>query len=81
MDDLTYNRICWHSRRGMLELDLVLLPFVENILRTLNKEDQDRYVLLLEEEDTDLFAWFLGHKTPENPELKHIVDIILKQKH
>ena len=35
-DDVEYQRIYWHSRRGMLELDLVLMPFVENCLRTLD---------------------------------------------
>ena len=77
MEDAAYKRIYWHSRRGMLELDLVLMPFVENVLLTLNTDDQDRYVKLLEEEDTDLFAWFLGHKKPEDSELKQIVELIL----
>ena len=52
------NRLLWGSRRGMLELDLVLTPFVENVYESLSEEDQQRYQRLLLEQDQDLFAWF-----------------------
>lgn len=71
------RRIYWASRRGMLELDLVLLPFVEGRLAQLNAVDQARYVRLLECEDTELFAWFLQRQRPDDPELAAIVDQIL----
>lgn len=70
------NRLFWGSRRGMLELDLVLMPFLENIYPTLEQSDKERYWLLLEEQDQDLFAWFLRREDPVNPELQRIVDII-----
>lgn len=72
-----YNRICWASRRGMLELDLILVPFVENCFMQIPAEDQQRYVQLLESDDTDLFSWFLGRQLPENPELISIVESIV----
>ena len=31
-----FNRLWWHSRRGMLELDNLLIPFVEQAYRDLN---------------------------------------------
>jgi antitoxin CptB len=70
------NRLFWGSRRGMLELDLVLMPFLENIYPTLEQADKERYWLLLEEQDQDLFAWFMCREDPANPELQRIVDII-----
>jgi antitoxin CptB len=60
----------------MLELDLVLMPFLENVYPTLEQADKERYWLLLEEQDQDLFAWFLRRDNPANPELQRIVDII-----
>lgn len=71
------HRLRWASRRGMLELDLVLLPFVENVYSTLDEAEQLRFDNLLECEDTELFAWFLGKDVPEDADHKHIVDIIL----
>ncbi len=70
------NRLAWGCRRGMLELDLVLEPFLKDVYSTLAQEDKERFWALLEEEDQDLFAWFMGHKDPENSETMKIVQII-----
>ena len=75
--DSEYKRICWASRRGMLELDLILVPFVENCFRDLHESDQKRFVTMLEGEDADMFAWFLGHQKPSDPGMKIIVERIL----
>ncbi|WIO75158.1 succinate dehydrogenase assembly factor 2 [Porticoccaceae bacterium LTM1] len=70
------NRLFWGSRRGMLELDLILLPFVEKIYPTLEQDDKERYHQLLEEQDQDLFAWFMNRSNPEDADLQRIVTII-----
>lgn len=71
-----FNRIRWASRRGMLELDLILVPFVENCYKGLDEINQQRYIDLLEGEDNDLFSWFLGRGKPDDPGLRCIVDQI-----
>ena len=60
----------------MLELDLVLLPFLEKIYPTLEQEDKERYWRLLDSEDQDMFGWFLRRENPEDPDLLRIVQII-----
>lgn len=70
------NRLFWASRRGMLELDLVLLPFLEKIYPTLEQEDKERYWRLLDSEDQDIFGWFLRREDPEDSDLQRIVQII-----
>ena len=70
------NRLFWGSRRGMLELDLILMPFVEEAYPKLAAEDQTRYETLLEEQDQDMFTWFLGRKDPADPDLLRIVELI-----
>ncbi|MEE8057367.1 MAG: succinate dehydrogenase assembly factor 2 [Pseudomonadales bacterium] len=77
ISEIDYKQLCWASRRGMLELDLILMPFVENRFRELSTEDQQRYIQLVEGEDNDMFAWLLGRERPENPELAIIVDQII----
>lgn len=71
-----FQRVRWHSRRGMLELDLWLVPFADKHFQALPEADQDAYVKLLEAEDQDLLAWRLGHSAPENPDLVRILQII-----
>ncbi len=75
--DAEYKRLCWHSRRGMLELDLILEPFVRERYPGLPEADQARYRRLLACEDQDLFAWFLGRVVPEDEELARIVAVVL----
>ena len=41
------NRLFWHSRRGMLELDVLLVPFTQEVYPTLNETDRELYVRLL----------------------------------
>lgn len=60
----------------MLELDLVLLPFLEKIYPTLEQEDKERYWRLLDSEDQDMFSWFLRREDPEDSDLQRIVQII-----
>lgn len=70
------KRIYWGCRRGMLELDLVMVPFFEQRFRQLADQDQQRFVRLLECEDTQLFQWFLGKGQPEDADLAAIVETI-----
>lgn len=70
------NRLFWGSRRGMLELDLMLLPFLETGFPDLSAEDQACYERLLECEDQELFAWLLHRERPEDPDLQRIVDLV-----
>lgn len=77
MSEQELKRTYWASRRGMLELDLILMPFVERRLPQLDNIDQQRYVRLLECEDTELFAWFMQSQRPDDAELTRIVDQII----
>jgi len=72
------NRLFWHSRRGMLELDLLLVPFVREAYPRLDEADQARYRTLLGCEDQDLFAWFMQRSQPEDDDLRAIVRLILQ---
>ena len=72
-------RLRWACRRGMLELDVLFMPFVEESYDALSSEDKDIFERLLECQDPELFAWFMGHEKCEDPELNRLVQFILKQ--
>lgn len=69
-------RIRWHSRRGMLELDLLLGRYLQAKLDTMSEEDMDRYEDFLTYPDPDLYAWLMGYETPINKELADYVAVI-----
>jgi len=72
------NRMRWAARRGMLELDLVLEPFVTARYAQLNKSDRLCFQQLMLCEDQDLFAWFMQRGQPGDEELAAIVRQILE---
>jgi len=55
-----WNRAKWASRRGLLELDLLLSPFVAEAFRELNAALRQDYRELLFQDDQDLMEWIMG---------------------
>jgi antitoxin CptB len=67
------GRLRWRSRRGMLELDLALLPFVQRRLDVLSPAEQALYGRLLEHDDWDIYDWIQGRSAPPDDDLAAIV--------
>lgn len=74
-DDL--DRVFWRSRRGLLELDLLLMPFTRHCYSELSPKDRLLYCQLLDLEDVELSAWLNNRERPSQPELASIVNQIL----
>jgi antitoxin CptB len=68
-------RVRWACRRGMLELDVLLQPFIEAQYEAMTDENKKTFIRLLECEDPELFAWFMGHEQCQDPLL---ADMIVK---
>ena len=77
MQKLDKQKIFWHSRRGMLELDLLLMPFAQEVFSDLPYQEQLLYEQLLDEEDQDLFAWLMGTAIPQDNRFQLIIAKIL----
>lgn len=71
------NRLYWHSRRGMWELDLLLIPFLDTRYLQLSPELQANYQQLITLEDQDLFGWLMRREEVSDPSLKPIVEEII----
>ena len=71
------KRLVWHSRRGMLELDLILVPFAQQQLPVLSLEQLQQYKALMAQEDQDLFVWLTRRGEAPEPGLQEMVDFIL----
>lgn len=64
--DTRFARLRYHSRRGMLELDVLLIPFLDEQYEALNPAELDTYEALLEEPDPDIYAWLMGYQDCDN---------------
>ena len=70
------NRLLWASRRGMLELDLLLTPFVEHHYEHLSEQDKMVFEVLLEQEDQTLYKWLINRRILPDNNFFRIVNII-----
>ncbi len=66
-------RLQWRCRRGMLELDLLLQPFVEKAYDTLSEEEKQQFNALLDCQDQELLECLMLQKTPEDGRLNDII--------
>ncbi len=73
------NRLSWHSRRGMLELDVLLIPFTQEVYPSLSSEQRVSYTALLACEDADLFVWFMRQEIPQDEHLANMVTMIIER--
>lgn len=78
-DEVELKKLYWHCRRGMLELDVLLMPFVQEVYPDLDLQNQERFKKLLSCEDQDLFGWFMQRDEPDDEDLKKIVRMILER--
>lgn len=70
-------RLKWACRRGMLELDVLIMPFFEECFDDLSGQEQHDLVSLLTCDDPDLFTWMMGHGRSENSAHAVMVDKIV----
>jgi len=70
------KKLQWQCRRGMLELDVILQPFLQEHFNQLNEQQQNSFSNLLKEADPDLYTWIMGFGECENTQLHPIISII-----
>ena len=75
-DPIELKRIRWRSRRGLLELDLVLEKFFAGPFDQLAPAQIEAYRQLLDLPDTDFLDVVNGKADLDDPELMDIVAIL-----
>lgn len=72
------KQIYWRSRRGMLELELRLVPFVRDCFADLTEIERGAYERLLAEEDWQIFDWLQGREIPQDETTARLVEKIVQ---
>lgn len=67
------DRLRWRCRRGMLELDLILLRFLEADYPGLPAAEQKAFEALLEWQDDALLAAISAGGTPVEPRFARLI--------
>ncbi|MBK9021041.1 MAG: succinate dehydrogenase assembly factor 2 [Sulfuritalea sp.] len=72
------NRLKWHCRRALLELDLVFDRFWERYEDSLDEQGEAALESLLELEDHDLWALVSGRDVTDDPQLTAMIERLRK---
>jgi len=69
-------RLRWRCRRGMRELDQLLGWYLERRYELADDATKAAFSTLLDQQDPELWNWFMGRAAPEPEEWRRIVDEI-----
>jgi antitoxin CptB len=72
------RRLRWQCRRGMLELDHLLMPFLERGYAALDAAGRADFTTLLAQQDQDLSDWFMSRRVADDPRLHRLIQHILE---
>jgi len=69
------DRVRWHCRRGLLELDVVLTRFLDRHFESLTLRQRAAFSHLLDYPDNDLWDFVTGKQPPPDAETAQIISI------
>ena len=72
------KKILWQCRRGLWELDAILIPFVEKNFSNLEEIEIENFKKFLAYEDIEIFDILVNKKPFEDTEIGDIVSKILE---
>ena len=75
MDELI-GKLNWRCRRGMKELDLLTLGYLERHYPSASVEDRQAFADLLELQDPLLMSYVVGRETPADPATAHVISVM-----
>ena len=67
------GRLRWRCRRGMRELDAVLVRFLETEFESLGPAEKAGFAAILELPDPTIHAYLLGRREPEEPDVAAVI--------
>ena len=74
--EILKRKLYWRCRRGMLEVDELLLAFMDRGYDALNQHEHESFVRLLEDNDNELLEYLMGRTVPKDGDTAHVVNKI-----
>ena len=73
------SKLVWRCRRGMKELDALLLNYLHHQYGLAGSSEQAMFIKLLEESDDHLWRYFYRNERPKDLDLEIIVRSVQSQ--
>lgn len=74
--DEQIGKLRWRCRRGMKELDLLTLAYLDRHYPTAPAEEQQAFAELLELQDPLLMSYMVGRETPADATTAKVVGVM-----
>lgn len=68
-----FDRLYWQCRRGMRELDELLINYLQKKHRDMDERELGNFRVLLACPDTELLEYLMGRQQPADRELRDVV--------
>lgn len=80
-EDAELRRLRWRCRRGMRELDQLMLRYLDGRWPAADEQERAVFLRLLDSEDDKLWRWFMGREAPQDAQLAGLVARVLELPH
>jgi len=70
------GKLRWRCRRGMKELDLLTLGYLERYYSDASSEEQQAFAEILELQDPVLMRYMVGREKPTDAVTARVVDVM-----
>ena len=70
-------KLLWRCRRGVRELDAILIPYGTERIKDLTQIQLYCLQSMLDQQDPDLLNWFFGYSKPLEPTLLSAVNDVI----
>lgn len=80
-DEAELRRLRWRCRRGMRELDQLMLRYLDHRWREAGAIERATFERLLDTDDDRLWRWFMGREPVSEKDLHALVERILSLPH
>ena len=67
------GKLQWRCRRGTKELDHIFSSYLNNDYPSAPRQLQNAFVMLLEEQDPDVYDWLMGFAAPDSNNLQLVI--------
>lgn len=81
MDTVSRSKLRWRCRRGMVELDIMLMRYFDRNVDNMKDPEIVQFEALLSTQDPLLAQWLFGRSEPEDKSLGSLVQRIRRCGH
>ena len=70
------SRLRWLCRRGMKEMDLLMVRYLEDVYPSASSAEQQAFESILQMQDPELYDLILGRTISSDSTIAHVIEVL-----